>query len=243
MCKVCKTLEKLMPEVVSGVDLKLTSKDSICLDHLAYAHAGLKSFTSLSEARLKGYGYSEDDITILKYINRNGLDAYAELLKTCSQYSASSSVTLKEKVLSAIQQEQKKLDNTIDKDAVLRSPRKIKSYLDGYVIGQDKAKEVLAIAIHDHYIRMNTPNLDKNNKKSNVLLIGPSGTGKTYLIDMTSELLGVPFISTSITGITASGYVGGSIDGILKALIRKAGNVKLAETGIIYLDEIDKIAG
>jgi ATP-dependent Clp protease ATP-binding subunit ClpX len=124
------------------------------------------------------------------------------------------------------------------------TPSKIKSALDEYVIGQDYAKMVLAVSVYNHYKRIT---LGKSNEveieKSNILLIGPTGTGKTLLARTLARVLQVPFAIADATTITEAGYVGDDVESVLLALLQNADyNVEAAERGIIYIDEIDKIA-
>jgi len=125
-------------------------------------------------------------------------------------------------------------------------PAEIVEYLNQYVVGQEDAKKALAVAVYNHYKRLNT-NSDKENEvelqKSNVLLVGPTGVGKTFLAQTLAKMLEVPFAMTDATSLTEAGYVGEDVENILLRLIQAAGgDIKLAERGIIYVDEIDKIA-
>jgi endopeptidase Clp ATP-binding regulatory subunit ClpX len=128
-------------------------------------------------------------------------------------------------------------------------PRDIKAYLDRFVIRQDEAKKVLATAVCDHYNHARMMAEAKRQgqvlefTKQNVLIAGPTGVGKTYLVKHIADLIGVPFVKADATKFSETGYVGGDVDDLVRDLVAKAnGDLKLAEHGIIYLDEIDKLA-
>ncbi len=129
----------------------------------------------------------------------------------------------------------------------LLKPIEIKNFLDEYVIGQDEAKISLAVAVYNHYKRIMSQENDSNDdvelQKSNVLLLGPTGVGKTFLAQTLAKLLNVPFAIADATTITEAGYVGDDVENVLLRLIQAADfDIKAAERGIIYIDEIDKIA-
>ena len=129
----------------------------------------------------------------------------------------------------------------------LPKPREIYEFLDSYVIGQDKAKKALSVAVYNHYKRIQSGSGGRDEgvelAKSNILLLGPTGSGKTLLAQTLAKLLNVPFAIADATALTEAGYVGEDVENILLKLIQAADyDVKKAETGIIYIDEVDKVA-
>ncbi|MBK72474.1 MAG: ATP-dependent protease [Verrucomicrobiales bacterium] len=128
-------------------------------------------------------------------------------------------------------------------------PRDIKAHLDRFVIRQDEAKKALSIAVCDHYNHVKTLKAQEEEEdkielqKQNVMVVGPTGVGKTYLVKHIAELIGVPFVKADATKFSETGYVGGDVDDLVRELVSKAnGDVSLAEYGIIYIDEVDKLA-
>ena len=128
----------------------------------------------------------------------------------------------------------------------LKSPKEIKKFLDDYIIGQDQAKKILSVAVFNHYKRILNPTRDENEveiDKSNVILVGETGSGKTLLAKSIARMLNVPFAIVDATVLTEAGYVGEDVESILTRLLQDANyNVDLAEQGIVFIDEIDKIA-
>jgi len=131
----------------------------------------------------------------------------------------------------------------INDDINLLTPKEIKSFLDEYVIGQDEAKKALSVAVYNHYKRVLAgKTLDVEIQKSNIIMVGPTGSGKTYLAQTLAKLLNVPFAIADATALTEAGYVGEDVENILLKIIQAADyNVEKAEYGIIYIDEVDKI--
>lgn len=140
-----------------------------------------------------------------------------------------------------------KKDKSINFDINLSTPKMLKEKLDEYVIGQDRAKQVLSVAVYNHYKRISNLELDNEFdsvelEKSNVLMLGPTGTGKTLLAKTLARSLNVPFAIADATTVTEAGYVGDDVETVLLALLQNADyDEKAAQRGIIYIDEIDKI--
>jgi ATP-dependent Clp protease ATP-binding subunit ClpX len=143
-----------------------------------------------------------------------------------------------------IMEEEWQKDRVIDLQQDILKPAEIKEILDGYVVGQDQAKRVLAVAVYNHYKRINTNfgDEDVELQKSNILLVGPTGTGKTLLAQTLARVLNVPFAMADATTLTEAGYVGEDVENIVLKLLQAADyDTERAEQGIIYIDEIDKI--
>ena len=141
---------------------------------------------------------------------------------------------------------EKPSQKSLGKIDVLKKPKEIHQFLDQYVIGQDRAKKLLSVAVYNHYKRINH-NVDANEDleldKSNILMVGPTGTGKTLMAKSIAKLLDVPFTIVDATVLTEAGYVGEDVESILTRLLQEADfDVAKAERGIVFIDEIDKIA-
>ncbi|MEA2027944.1 MAG: ATP-dependent Clp protease ATP-binding subunit ClpX [Campylobacterota bacterium] len=167
------------------------------------------------------------------------------LLAGSNTYICSNCVVSAHKIFFGESNEEEDESAIYDDDTQLYIPSEIKEMLDDYVIGQDRAKKTLSVAVYNHYKRIfHQSQEDQTNiDKSNILLIGPTGSGKTLLAQTIAKLLNVPIAITDATNLTEAGYVGEDVENILTKLLQVAdGDVKRAQQGIIFIDEVDKIA-
>ncbi len=186
----------------------------------------MKRRTSRTEIRCSFCAKSADQVD--KIVTGPGVNICSECIKLCNE---------------VLREDDLKKPVTLHKD--LPKPAEIKSRLDDYVIGQDQAKRALSVAVYNHYkrIRSNQKKDDIELDKSNILLIGPTGTGKTLLAQTLARILQVPFSIADATILTEAGYVGEDVENILVRLLQAADyDVSRAEMGILYLDEVDKIS-
>ncbi|PLS19678.1 ATP-dependent Clp protease ATP-binding subunit ClpX [Bacillus sp. M6-12] len=148
----------------------------------------------------------------------------------------------KDCAVSSLEAFEEMVETQITQSNTFLKPHQIKEELDKYIVGQDDAKKILSVAVYNHYKRIHS-NSKVDIQKTNIMLIGPTGSGKTYLMQILAKVLNVPLAIVDSTSLTEAGYVGEDVESILEKLIQKAdGDIKRAEKGIIYIDEIDKIA-
>lgn len=221
ICYVCRR-----PESKAGTMIDMPGGISVCADCLQ------KSFNSFQNIGMN-VNISEEELKNL--LNMPGIH-----MMTSEDFRKD--IPNKQK-LKKKKTEEKKEEPVIDINKI-PAPHLIKEKLDDYVIGQDYAKKVMSVAVYNHYKRVATNTMDEIEiEKSNMLMIGPTGCGKTYLVKTLAKLLDVPLAITDATSLTEAGYIGDDIESVLSKLLAAADNdVERAETGIVFIDEIDKIA-
>ena len=172
----------------------------------------------------------------MKKASELGNVAFVKAAKKDTYICSNCLMTLNEFVIDATEE----MSYESEKIESVGTPKQIKAYLDDFVISQEKAKKTLAVAVYNHYKRINSD--DTSLDKSNILMVGPSGCGKTELARNISNYLNVPFAIADATTLTEAGYVGDDVENILLKLIQSAdGDIRAAEKGIVFIDEIDKI--
>ena len=213
VCFICRR-----PESVAGKMINLPNNICVCNDCMQ------KSFDIMNSGQID---YSQlMNIPGMQFINLAGVEQ---------------TVPKQQKIKKKKEKEERKPLVDINH---LPAPHKIKAQLDEYVVGQEYAKKAMSVAVYNHYKRVATDTMDEIEiEKSNMLMIGPTGSGKTYLVKTLAKLLDVPLAITDATSLTEAGYIGDDIESVVSKLLAAADNdVEKAEQGIIFIDEIDKIA-
>ena len=214
-CYLCRR-----PESVAGKMLELPNNIYICTDCMQRT---LNSMSNGQFGFIDARNMDLDSMDITKMMNdMQSMQPKAEVKKKKKDKKETPELTLKD----------------------IPAPHQIKAMLDEYVIGQDYAKKVMSVAVYNHYKRVVTNTMDEIEiDKSNMLMIGPTGSGKTYLVKTLARLLKVPLAITDATSLTEAGYIGDDVESVLSKLLQAADNdVDRAEHGIVFTDEIDKIA-
>lgn len=223
VCYVCRR-----PESKVGKMIRIPGQFSICMNCLQ------RSFDSM-----ESFGFNPSDLS--------GLGMDAETLKRFPHINMVNMSDLQKDVPKNQRLKKKKSDKKAEKTFDIKSippPHKIKEGLDEYVIGQEHAKKVMSVAVYNHYKRIAAmEDGDVHIEKSNMLMIGPTGSGKTYLVQTLARMLDVPLAIADATSLTEAGYIGDDIESVVSKLLAAADNdVEKAEKGIIFIDEIDKLA-
>ena len=226
ICYICRR-----PESVAGKMIHIPNNICICNDCMQ------KTFDSM-----EGFGFGSGDNASLNNIDFSKMPNISMVnLSDLSDFMPNmpNSQRLKKKKKKEDKQEAPVLDIKN-----IPPPHKIKAELDEYVVGQEYAKKVMSVAVYNHYKRVATGTMDEIEiEKSNMLMIGPTGSGKTYLVKILARLLDVPLAITDATSLTEAGYIGDDIESVVSKILAAADNdVEKAERGIIFIDEIDKLA-
>lgn len=235
VCFVCRR-----PESVTGKQFKLPNNICVCNDCMhktmdavsQFDYQGMLDPNMMDQAI---YGMDLNELSS-KFPNISFVNL--------ADLQGDGGIPNKQKLKKKKKKDKKKKDKPVLDIKNIPPPHKIKAQLDEYVVGQNQAKKVISVAVYNHYKRVATQTMDEIEiEKSNMLMIGPTGCGKTYLVKTLAKLLDVPLAITDATSLTEAGYIGDDIESVVSKLLAAADNdVERAEMGIIFIDEIDKIA-
>ena len=224
ICYICHR-----PESVAGKMIHIPNNICICNDCMQ------KTFDSMS-----GLGFGGGDNASLNHMDFSKIPNVSMI--NLSDLGSMMNVPNSQRIKKKKPEEKKEMPELDIKN--IPAPHKIKAKLDEYVVGQEYAKKVMSVAVYNHYKRVATGTMDDIEiEKSNMLMIGPTGSGKTYMVRTLARLLDVPLAITDATSLTEAGYIGDDIESVVSKLLAAADNdVEKAERGIIFIDEIDKLA-
>ncbi len=235
VCFVCRR-----PESVTGKQFKLPNHICVCNDCMQKTMDAVSQFDYQGMLPPSMMNMSFDDEDLNEFSSKFPNISFVNL----ADLQGDGGIPNKQKLKKKKKKDKKKKDKPVLDIKNIPPPHKIKAQLDEYVVGQDYAKKVISVAVYNHYKRVATKTMDEIEiEKSNMLMIGPTGCGKTYLVKTLARLLDVPLAITDATSLTEAGYIGDDIESVVSKLLAAADNdVERAEMGIIFIDEIDKIA-
>ncbi len=235
-CMICRRSEK-----DAGTLLALPGGMTVCNDCLQ------KSMDTISQSGFPGFFGSPDANGMPDLSKLGGFPGFGMVNLGSLQPGKAEEEDSKEKVRKEQEREEAERKRPFPPVRDLKSlpaPHRIKAALDEYVIGQERAKKVISVAVYNHYKRIFTDSMDDIEiEKSNILLLGPTGCGKTYLVRTLARILDVPLAVTDATALTEAGYIGDDIESVISKLLAASGNkVEKCQRGIVFIDEIDKLA-
>ena len=235
VCFVCRR-----PESVTGKQFKLPNHICVCNDCMQKTMDTVSQFDyqGMLPPSMMNMSFDADDFN--EFSSKFPNISFVNL----ADLQGDGGIPNKQKLKKKKKKDKKKKEKPVLDIKNIPPPHKIKAQLDEYVVGQDYAKKVISVAVYNHYKRVVTKTMDEIEiEKSNMLMIGPTGCGKTYLVKTLAKLLDVPLAITDATSLTEAGYIGDDIESVVSKLLAAADNdVERAEMGIIFIDEIDKIA-
>lgn len=231
VCFICRR-----PESKAGKMYHLPNNICVCEDCMH------RTMDAVSQYDYQGLLNNPQLMNMLNNMNKDGKYPNISFVNL-SDLQGTGGIPNKQKIKKKAKDKEKAQEPVFDIKNI-PAPHKIKASLDEYVIGQEKAKKIISVAVYNHYKRVATNTMDDIEiEKSNILMIGPTGSGKTYLVKTLARLLDVPLAIADATSLTEAGYIGDDIESVVSKLLAAADNdVERAEKGIIFIDEIDKIA-